>query len=128
MHHWSFAGLATGVVLGIRAAIFDLRQIQAGSQDVTEATTPQRLIAETGEDLLVCEDLSAPFCLFKLPEAWAEYLVLERAVRESDVGLPGSEKRYVGLTVLPMAWSSYLALLRAAHSGVALYGHHPLVV
>jgi hypothetical protein len=72
------------------------------------------VVIESGQELLVSgEDLTAGFCLFRLPEEWSNYMVLEKPVARSELGLAGDGETLLGLSVLPMGWHSAVGLMHA---------------
>ena len=108
-------------IMDLRATNYFMAQIAGDTRTLTGAASFQRIVIQENEELLVSgEDLTAAFYLFRLPPAWAEYMVLEKSVRLRDLGHDSDEERYVGITVLPMGWSSAVGLMQAAHRQIAL--------
>eukprot|EP00438_Fugacium_kawagutii_P014155 Skav213268 [mRNA] locus=scaffold2944:31681:35312:+ [translate_table: standard] len=98
-----------------------MKQIEGDTGSLTGAATFQRVIIEEGSELLVSgEDLTSAFYLFRLPPQWVNYLLLEKPVSKRDIGLKGTGRCYLGLTVLPMGWHSSVGLMQAAHRRLAL--------
>ena len=108
-------------IMDLRATNYFVEQIQRDTKTLTGAASFQRIVVQENEELLVSgEDLTAAFYLFRLPPAWAEYMVLEKTVSLREMGEDSDERRYVGITVLPMGWSSAVGLLQAAHRGLSV--------
>ena len=108
-------------IMDLRATNYFMAQIPGDTRTLTRAASFQRIVIQENEELLVSgEDLTAASYLFRLPPAWAEYMVLEKSVRLRDLGHDSDEERYVGITVLPMGWSSAVGLMQAAHRQIAL--------
>lgn len=108
-------------IMDLRATNYFMTQIPGDTKTLTGAASFQRIVVQEHEELLVSgEDLTAAFYLFRLPPAWAEYMVLEKKVCLRDLGHDSDECRYVGITVLPMGWSSAVGLMQAAHRRIAL--------
>ena len=98
-----------------------MEQLDGDLSTLTGASTFQKIVVEEGETLLISgDDLTSAFYLFKLPDQWAEFLVLERPVPKSLFEEGGTGYTYVGVTVLPMGWSSAVAVMQNAHRQLAL--------
>ena len=98
-----------------------MEQLDGDLSTLTGASTFQKIVVEEGETLLISgDDLTSAFYLFKLPDPWADFLVLERPVPKSLFEEGGTGYTYVGVTVLPMGWSSAVAVMQNAHRQLAL--------
>ena len=108
-------------IIDLRSTNFFMAQIQGDTGLLTGAASFQRLIIEDQHELLVSgEDLTSAFYLFRLPEAWADYMVIEKEVTLEALGLEGSGMTRLGVCVLPMGWASAVGLMQAAHRQIAL--------
>ena len=88
---------------------------------LTGAPTFQRILIEEGEQLLILgEDLTSAFYLFRLPPGWENLLVIGKSVNGVDIGMPEEQDVHLGLQVLPMGWHSSVGLMQAAHRRLAL--------
>ena len=66
------------LIMDLRATNYCMKQIEGDVGHLCGATPFQRIVIESGEELLVSgEDLTAAFYLFRLPEEWSKYMVLE---------------------------------------------------
>ena len=109
------------LIIDLRATNWMMHQIEGDTGSLTGAATFQRVVVEEGKELLVSgEDLTSAFYLFRLPPAWVNYLVLDKPVERSLLGLEGGGATHVGLCVLPMGWHSSVGLMQAAHRSLAL--------
>ena len=109
------------LIMDLRASNAILEQLDGDLSTLTGASTFQKIVVEEGETLLISgDDLTSAFYLFKLPDQWAEFLVLERPVPKSLFEEGGTGYTYVGVTVLPMGWSSAVAVMQNAHRQLAL--------
>ena len=100
------------LIIDLRATNCIMDQLDGDLQTLTGAASFQKLISG--------DDLTSAFYLFRLPEAWSNYMVLEKPVRRSMFEEGGSGLVYVGLSVLPMGWSSAVAVMQSAHRQIAL--------
>jgi hypothetical protein len=67
-------------IMDLRATNYCMKQIDGEVGHLCGAASFQRVVIETGQELLVSgEDLTAGFYLFRLPEEWSNYMVLEKA-------------------------------------------------
>ena len=88
--------------MDLRATNYCMKQIDGDVGHLCGATSFQRIVIESGKELLVSgEDLTAAFYLFRLPEEWSRYMVLEKPVARSDLGLAGEGETLLGIAVLP---------------------------
>eukprot|EP00438_Fugacium_kawagutii_P022996 Skav216829 [mRNA] locus=scaffold2314:109375:114908:+ [translate_table: standard] len=109
------------LIVDLRVTNWMMEQIEADTGSLTGAATFQRIIIEEGSELLVSgEDLTSAFYLFRLPKGWQNYMLLDKPIKKSVLGLEGSGKTYLGLNVLPMGWHSSVGLMQAAHRRLAL--------
>ena len=68
------------LIMDLRATNYCMKQIDGEVGHLCGAASFQRVVIETGQELLVSgEDLTAGFYLFRLPEEWSNYMVLEKA-------------------------------------------------
>ena len=73
-----------GMIMDLRASNTILEQLEGDVSTLTGAASFQKIVMGEGDELLLSgDDLTAAFYLFKLPEAFAEYLVLRKPVRKS---------------------------------------------
>ena len=109
------------LIMDLRATNYCMKQIDGEVGHLCGAASFQRVVIESGQELLVSgEDLTAGFCLFRLPEEWSNYMVLEKPVARSELGLAGDGETLLGLSVLPMGWHSAVGLMQACHRAIAL--------
>ena len=107
--------------MDLRSTNYFMKQIQGDTGLLTGAASFQRIVVEDNHDLLVSgEDLTSAFYLFRLPEVWAEYMVIEKEISFKDLGIEKEGTTRLGVTVLPMGWSSAVGLMQAAHRQIAL--------
>ena len=110
-------------IMDLRATNFFMEQIQGDTRTLTGAASFQRIVVQDNEELLVSgEDLTAAFYLFRLPPAWAEYMVLEKKVCLRDLGHDSDEWRYVGINhrAADGVVIGRIGLMQAAHRQIAL--------
>ena len=109
------------LIIDLRVTNWMMHQIEGDTATLTGACTFQRIIVDEGSQLLVSgEDLTSAFYLFRLPEAWIDFMVLDKAVPKRLVGIDEPGLIHVGLAVLPMGWHSSVGLMQAAHRRLAL--------
>ena len=76
-----------GMIMDLRASNTILEQLEGDVSTLTGAASFQKIVMGEGDELLLSgDDLTAAFYLFKLPEAFAEYLVLRKPVRNRSSG------------------------------------------
>ena len=76
------------LIIDLRCTNWMMEQIEADTASLTGAATFQRIVVEEGKELLISgEDLTSAFYLFRLPKVWINYLLLEKPIRKSLVGL-----------------------------------------
>ena len=93
------------LIMDLRASNMILEQLDGDLSTLTGAATFQKIVVEQDETLLISgDDLTSAFYLFRLPDAWAELLVLEKPVPKSLFEEGATGYTYVGVTVLPMIW------------------------
>ena len=109
------------LIMDLRATNYCMKQIDGEVGHLCGAASFQRVVIESGQELLVSgEDLTAAFYLFRLPEEWSNYMVLEKPVARSELGLAGDGETLLGISVLPMGWHSAVGLMQACHRAIAL--------
>ena len=109
------------LIMDLRATNYAMAQIDGDVGSLTGASGFQRIVIDSDEDLLVSgEDLTAAFYLFRLPDIWAQYMVLEQPVERAVLGLPGQGQTLLGICVLPMGWHSAVGLMQSCHREIAL--------
>lgn len=109
------------LIIDLRATNCIMDQLDGDLQTLTGAASFQKLAVEEGQQLLISgDDLTSAFYLFRLPEEWSKFMVLEKPVKKSLFEEGKSGLTYVGLTVLPMGWSSAVAVMQSAHRQIAL--------
>ena len=109
------------LIIDLRATNWMMHQIEGDATTLSGAATFQRIVVEEGSQLLVSgEDLTSAFYLFRLPEVWSNFMVLDKPVPKTIVGLEGPGLVHVGLAVLPMGWHSSVGLMQAGHRRLAL--------
>ena len=109
------------MIMDLRASNTILEQLEGDVSTLTGAASFQKIVMGEGDELLLSgDDLTAAFYLFRLPEAFAEYLVLRKPVRKSLFWPGQTGTTLVGICVLPMGWSSAVAVMQNAHRQLAL--------
>jgi site-specific DNA-cytosine methylase len=109
------------LIMDLRATNYAMAQIDGDVGSLTGASGFQRIVIDSDEELLVSgEDLTAAFYLFRLPDIWAQYMVLEQPVERAVLGLPGEGQTLLGICVLPMGWHSAVGLMQSCHREIAL--------
>lgn len=67
-------------IMDLRATNYCMKQIDGEVGHLCGAASFQRVVIESGQELLVSgEDLTAGFCLFRLPEEWSNYSSARKA-------------------------------------------------
>ena len=109
------------LIMDLRSTNWMMTQLEADTASLTGAATFQRVIIEDGHQLLVSgEDLTSAFYLFRLPQQWVDFMVLDRPVPGCYLGEETDELLHAGLCVLPMGWHSSVGVMQAAHRRLAL--------
>jgi hypothetical protein len=69
------------MIMDLRASNVILEQLEGDVGTLTGAASFQKIVMNEGEEMLLSgDDLTAAFYLFRLPPAFAEYLVLRKLV------------------------------------------------